>query len=67
MLKSGVLNPHLLSLLTRVRHANTLVIADRGLPSGRRIETGDLSLVAGVPTVPQVLRALLRFTANGFL
>jgi D-ribose pyranase len=58
MLKTGILNPHLLSLLARVRHTNTLVIADRGFPFWPAIETIDLSLVDDVPTVPQVLAAL---------
>ncbi|MGC3961657.1 MAG: RbsD/FucU domain-containing protein [Verrucomicrobiota bacterium] len=32
MLKTGILNPRVLDLLARIRHTNTLVIADRGLP-----------------------------------
>jgi D-ribose pyranase len=59
MLKSGILNPHVLSLLARVRHTNTLVIADRGFPFWPQIETVDLSLVDDVPTVLQVLAAVL--------
>jgi len=59
MLKTGILNPQLLSLLARVRHTNTLVIADRGFPSWPGLETIDLSLVDGVPTVLQVLEAIL--------
>ncbi len=58
MLTHGILNPHLLSLLARVRHTNTLVIADRGFPFWPEIETVDLSLVDGVPTVLQVLTAV---------
>lgn len=58
MLKSGILNPALLGLLARVRHTNTLVIADRGFPFWPQIETVDLSLVDGIPTVLQVLAAL---------
>jgi D-ribose pyranase len=58
MLKTGILNPALLSLLARVRHTNTLVIADRGFPFWPQIETIDLSLIDGVPTVTQVLDAL---------
>jgi len=58
MLKSGILNPHVLSLLARVRHTGTLVIADRGFPSWPQIETIDLSLVDNLPTVVQVLQAL---------
>jgi D-ribose pyranase len=58
MLKTGLLNPAVLSLLARVRHTNTLVIADRGFPFWPQIETIDLSLVDGVPTVLQVLAAI---------
>lgn len=58
MLKTGLLNPAVLSLLARVRHTNTLVIADRGFPFWPEIETVDLSLVDGVPTVLQVLNAI---------
>src|SRR3954469_4658398 len=58
MLKTGLLNPHVLSLLARVRHTNMLVIADRGFPFWPMIETVDLSLVDGVPTVLQVLAAV---------
>jgi D-ribose pyranase len=58
MLKTGILNPHLNDLLARVRHTNTLVIADRGFPFWPQIETVDLSLVDDVPTVLQVLQAI---------
>lgn len=58
MLKTGILNPALLHLLARIRHTNTLVISDRGFPFWPQIETVDLSLVDGIPTVPQVLTAL---------
>lgn len=58
MLRSGLLNPHVLSLLARVRHTNTVVIADRGFPFWPEIETIDLSLVDDLPTVSQVLSAI---------
>ena len=58
MLKGGILNPHVLSLIARVRHTNTLVIADRGFPFWPQLETVDISLVDDVPTVRQVLAAL---------
>ncbi len=58
MLRSGILNPAVLSLLARVRHTNTLVIADRGFPFWPQIETVDLSLVDDIPTVLDVLRAI---------
>jgi D-ribose pyranase len=58
MLQRGILNPQILGLLGRVRHTNTLVIADRGFPFWPRLETVDISLVDDVPTVLQVLKAL---------
>ena len=58
MLQRGILNPQILGLLGRVRHTNTLVIADRGFPFWPRLETADISLVDDVPTVLQVLKAL---------
>jgi D-ribose pyranase len=58
MLRTGILNPQLSSLLARVRHTNTLVIADRGFPFWPGMETVDLSLVDDVPTVLQVLAAI---------
>lgn len=59
MLVHGLLNPHVTALLARVRHTNRLVIADRGFPFWPALETIDLSLVDDIPTVPQVLAAVL--------
>lgn len=59
MLKTGILNPAILALVARVRHTNTLVIADRGFPSWSGVDTVDVSLVDDVPTVLQVVDALL--------
>ncbi len=58
MIKTGILNPQILSLIARVRHTNTLVIADRGFPYWPVIETVDISLVDDLPTVLQVFEAL---------
>jgi D-ribose pyranase len=58
MLRTGILNPQIASLLARVRHTNLLVIADRGFPCWPQIETVDLSLVDDIPTVIQVLAAI---------
>jgi|SRR5579862_2856131 len=58
MLKHGILNPALASLLCRFRHTNWLAIADRGFPSWPHLETVDLSLTDDIPTVRQVLAAL---------
>ena len=63
MLKTGILNPQLNSLLARVRHTNALVIADRGFPFWPMIETVDISLVDDVPTVLQLI-AVVRANHN---
>ena len=61
MLRTGILNPGVLHLVSRIRHTNTIVIADRGFPFWPTIETVDISLVDGIPTVLDVLNA---FRAN---
>jgi D-ribose pyranase len=58
MLRTGILNPQLNALLSRIRHTNLLVIADRGFPYWPMLETVDISLVDGIPTVLQVLAAI---------
>jgi D-ribose pyranase len=58
MLKTGILNPAMNSLLSRIRHTNTLVIADRGFPFWPRIETIDISLIDNIPRVLDVVRAI---------
>ena len=60
MLKSGILNPKINSLLSRVRHTNTLLIADRGFPYWKEVETVDISLVDDMPRVLDVLLAIRR-------
>ncbi|MGC9972921.1 MAG: D-ribose pyranase [Bryobacteraceae bacterium] len=65
MLITGILNPAINSLLSRVRHTNTLVIADRGFPFWPQIETVDISLVDGIPRVLEVLAAIRRNFAVG--
>lgn len=59
MLTEGLLNPQLRSLIARVRHTNMIVIADYAFPYWPHLETVDLSLVQGVPTVIQVLEVIL--------
>jgi len=58
MLKTGILNPAINSLISRVRHTNTVVIADRGFPFWPQIETVDISLVDNIPRVLDVVRAI---------
>jgi D-ribose pyranase len=58
MLKTGILNPAINSLISRARHTNMLVIADRGFPFWPQIETVDISLVDDIPRVLDVVRAI---------
>ena len=58
MLQTTILNPALLDLLARIRHTNTLVIADWAFPFWPEIETVDISLTRGIPTVLDVLDLL---------
>ena len=51
MIKEGILNPAILDLLARVRHTNTIVIADKGFPFWPMIETVDISLVENIMTI----------------
>jgi D-ribose pyranase len=67
MLKTGILNPQVNHLISRIRHTNTLVIADRGFPFWPQIETIDLSLVDDIPRVLDVLAAIREnFTIGRF-
>lgn len=59
MLREGLLNPHINHLLSRVRHTNTLLISDRGFPTIPGVEVVDISLIAGIPCVLDVLSAVL--------
>lgn len=58
MLQTGILNPHVLDLIARIRHSNTLVISDWAFPYWPEIETVDISLTHGIPTVLDVLDLL---------
>lgn len=58
MLKTGILNPSINSLLSRVRHTNTLVISDRGFPFWPQIEIVDISLIDDLPRVLDVFKAI---------
>ncbi|MDA0767164.1 MAG: transport protein RbsD/FucU [Verrucomicrobia bacterium] len=58
MIQTGILNPDLLELLARIRHTNTLVIADWAFPYWDEIETIDLSLTKGIPLITDLLDLL---------
>ena len=58
MKKSGILNPALLEALAKLGHLDLICIADAGLPIPDSVPRVDLTLVLGVPTISQVLKAL---------
>lgn len=59
MKKTGILNAELLCELTKLRHQDMLVICDAGFPIPKGSKVVDVSLVAGIPTFMQVLKAVL--------
>ncbi len=59
MLRNGVINGQLASVLARFRHVNTLAIVDGPFPSYPGVELVDLALVKGFPSIPDVLDAIL--------
>jgi L-fucose mutarotase len=63
MLKTALLHPDILRIVARGGHHSTILIADGNYPAatkkGPNAELVCLQLTPGVPTVAQVLRALL--------
>ena len=54
-----IVNPQLASLLARFRHANAIAILDAPFPSYPEVETVELILARGMPTIPQVVDVIL--------
>lgn len=59
MKKAGILNAQLICELTKIRHKDKLVICDAGFPIPKGSTVVDVSLVAGIPSMLQVLKAVL--------
>ena len=59
MLREGVINGQLASVLARFRHVNTLAIVDGPFPSYPGVEIVDLAVIKGQPTIPEILDALM--------
>lgn len=59
MKKTGILNADLAYRMTQLRHMDHVVICDAGYPIPKDAVVVDVSLVEGLPTVPQVLKALV--------
>lgn len=59
MLRSGVINGQLASVLARFRHMNSIAIVDGPFPSYQDVELVDLAIQMGTPKVSDVLDAIL--------
>ena len=59
MIKDGILHPQLASLLARFRHVNAIAIVDGPFPTYPNVETIELAITMGWPTIPQVLDEIL--------
>lgn len=60
MKKTGVLNTQLSQTIAALGHGDMLVIADAGLPIPKGVLCIDLAVTLGVPTLKQVLDAVLQ-------
>lgn len=54
-----IVHPQLADLLARFRHANAIAILDAPFPSYPDVETVELIVTRGIPTIPQVLDVIL--------
>lgn len=59
MIKDGILHPQLAALLARFRHVNAIAIVDGPFPTYPNVETIELAITMGWPTIPQVLDEIL--------
>ena len=59
MKRGGVLNPALSHLLASTGHTDYFTICDRGFPVPEGLERIDLALVDDIPTVVDVLNAVI--------
>lgn len=58
-MRDGIINGQLASLLARFRHVNSIAIVDGPFPSYLDVETVDLAVKKGFPTIPQILDLIL--------
>lgn len=59
MSSNRIINGQLASLLARFRHVNTIAIVDGPFPTYPNVETVDLAVILGLPSIPEVLAAIL--------
>lgn len=58
MTKDGILNPELCAAIAAIGHTEYFVIADPGLPLPEDVNIIDLSLVRGIPSFLDTLKAV---------
>jgi len=61
MLKTGILHPQLARILAEIRHMDTLVIGDAGLPIPKGVERVDLGWKEGSPAYLDVLEEIIKY------
>lgn len=58
MTKDGILNPELCRIIAASGHTDKIVIADCGLPIPKGVPVIDLSLIRGIPSFMDTLKAV---------
>jgi D-ribose pyranase len=61
MIKKGIFHPQLLRVLGEMRHMDTIVIGDAGLPIPKGVERIDLGWIEGEPGYHKVLEEILKY------
>src|SRR5699024_12805443 len=59
MLKRGLINPQLDEALSHLGHTDSVVFADAGLPLPGDVAVVDLSITFGLPSMDEVVRAVM--------
>ena len=61
MIKTGILHPQLARVLAELRHKDTIIIGDAGLPIPKGVERVDLGWRPGDPAYLDVLEEILKY------
>lgn len=61
MLRTGILHPQLARVLAEIRHMDTLIIGDAGLPIPKGVERIDLGWKEASPGYLEVLEEILKY------
>ena len=60
MKKSGVLNSDIIAAIAALGHTDSMVIADAGFPIPKDVPSIDISLIKGIPSFQQTLKAIAK-------